>query len=178
MVVVRGGSLDEAVHHAVKSTAAWLDQLATEVGDLLTAADHAAPELPDLTVLRQQADEAIARHRRDAETFRIVLFGRTGAGKSSLIEALVGGDGKSISDGRSDYTTSPRPINWGPLELIDTPGFRGNTHDRAQLEKIAGASVARADLVLLLRARTCAGGKQPNPDATVCRPPDLDLHTE
>lgn len=147
--VVGGGSLDDAVRHAVESTAALLDQLEAEVDALLGAADRAAPGLADLAALRQEVEDALARHRRDAETFRIVLFGRTGAGKSSLIEALVGGDGKSISDGRSDYTTSPRPVDWGPLELIDTPGFRGNPQDRARLEQIAGDAVARADLVLL-----------------------------
>lgn len=81
----------------------------------------------------------------------MVLFGRTGAGKSTFIEAFTGGDGSSISRGESDWTTEPRRVAWGPLELIDTPGYGGwgRTRSRQELEADAAGMVAQADLVVL-----------------------------
>lgn len=54
---------------------------------------------------RQRTTERLAAQAARLEAFNLVFFGRTGAGKSTLIEALVGGDGESISPGNMDWTT-------------------------------------------------------------------------
>src|SRR4051812_24847325 len=47
-----------------------------------------------------EAAQAHARGRRKRlRDFRVAMFGRTGAGKSSLIEALTRGSGSSVSPG-------------------------------------------------------------------------------
>jgi GTPase SAR1 family protein len=143
--------LTAAVQSAVQQSALMLDDLVSGIEEVFLETWQTAGELPELWALQAQVQEAVARHRRDAATFRVVLFGRTGAGKSSLVEALTGGDGRSISPGPSDWTTEPRPVDWGALELIDTPGIRGwgRTQTSESLEVIASRSVSRADLVLL-----------------------------
>ena len=89
--------------------------------------------------------------RERLETFNLVLFGRTGAGKSSLIEALSGGTGAPISHRESDWTTDVREVRWGSCRLFDTPGIAGwgRTVARSELEARAEAAVADADVVFL-----------------------------
>lgn len=83
--------------------------------------------------------------------FNIVLFGRTGAGKSTLIEALSHGDGQTVSQGESDWTVDVNPVRWQECMLIDTPGINGwgRTQKRADLEAKAHRAVEAADIVLL-----------------------------
>jgi predicted GTPase len=98
-------------------------------------------------------DSTLERHRRTVQQFTIVLFGRTGTGKSSLIEALTRGDGQSISPAESDWTREIRPVTWGSCFLYDTPGTGGWAdglpRKRETLEAQAHEAVLDADLVLL-----------------------------
>ncbi|SDC99141.1 GTPase [Glycomyces harbinensis] len=87
-----------------------------------------------------------------AAKFNIVLFGRTGAGKSTLIEALTHGDGASISPGRSDHTDVVRHVFWNDCVLHDTPGTLGSGREGVTtdfLERQAHEAVLIADVVLL-----------------------------
>jgi predicted GTPase len=93
-----------------------------------------------------------ARLNVAAGKFNIVLFGRTGAGKSTLIEALTRGDGASISPGRSDHTDTVRRVTWNDCVLHDTPGTLGSGRadiTTAALERQAHDAVLIADVVLL-----------------------------
>ncbi|WP_344345525.1 GTPase, partial [Kitasatospora putterlickiae] len=86
------------------------------------------------------------------DTFNVVLFGRTGAGKSSLREALIQGTGGSISPfGESDWTTEVSEGQWRGCRVVDTPGIAGwgRTMDRADLEERAREALVAADVVLL-----------------------------
>ena len=80
-----------------------------------------------------------------------MLFGRTGTGKSCLIEALTSGNGTSISPGESDWTTEVAITEWGDCRLYDTPGIAGwgRTVERTSLEERAREAVTAADVVLL-----------------------------
>jgi hypothetical protein len=143
--------LVEAVRGAVAVSASLLDDLQKRLAVLLQQVVREAGDVPEIDALRRDLEDALERHRLDSETVRIVLFGRTGAGKSTLIEAFTRGDGSSISSGESDFTTAPRRVAWGPLELIDTPGYGGwgRTRTREELEAEAAGMVAKADLVVL-----------------------------
>lgn len=81
----------------------------------------------------------------------LAFFGRTGAGKSSLIEAMTHGDGETVSRGESDWTTCVRPVEWQHCMLLDTPGINGwgRSDERSVLEGHARSAVEIADVVLL-----------------------------
>lgn len=93
----------------------------------------------------------LGESRRTASTFNIAFFGRTGAGKSTLLSALGGLDGELVSDGRSDFTTEVRSLEWCGCRLYDTPGINGwgRTRPRSDLEEAAREAVEVADVVLL-----------------------------
>jgi hypothetical protein len=111
--------------------------------------DRDAQEAWDLEV--SYLEGALQRRAEALSSFRVVLFGRTGTGKSSFIEALTGGDGKSISTGECDFTTYSRAVKWGACTLIDTPGIEGWGRDvtTVELESETRRSLDTADLVLL-----------------------------
>lgn len=99
-----------------------------------------------------EAARAHARDRREQlRDFRVAMFGRTGAGKSSLIEAITRGNASSVSPGQGDHTEEIREEGWGPLLIVDMPGTlgAGRRLTRAQLEARTEAEVKRADLVVL-----------------------------
>jgi len=160
--------LDAAVATAVAEGLQMVDRLAVQALGALdraqraaadAAADHGDRPAGDVTAAffqfltekRSDAEVRFTRQRTRLETFNLVLFGRTGAGKSSLIEALSSGSGEPISQGESDWTTDVRDIRWRSSRLFDTPGIGGwgRTISRVELESRAEAAVADADVVIL-----------------------------
>lgn len=95
-------------------------------------------------LLRQQAEQ----QRNDMGTFNITLFGRTMSGKSTLMEILTHGDGKSIGKGAQRTTKDVRPYPWQGLTITDVPGIAayGGEDD----ENTAHEAARKADLVLFL----------------------------
>ena len=86
--------------------------------------------------------------RRKMADFTIVLYGRTMAGKSTLMEILRRGDGSSIGKGAQRTTRDVRAYTWNGLKIFDTPGtcsFGGDSDD-----KTAFAAAKDADIALFL----------------------------
>lgn len=99
---------------------------------------------------RSDLASLFSRQQERLASFNVVLFGRTGAGKSSTITALVRGDGEGISPGgRTDYTDRVLDKRWGDdlLRVKDTPGTQGRR--AAELADIARREVEVADVVVL-----------------------------
>ena len=94
------------------------------------------------------ARATLERRAERAGTLTITLFGRTMAGKSTLREALTGGDGGSIGLGGQRTTREAREHAWGALRIIDTPGIGavGGAEDRER----ALAVIDESDLVLFV----------------------------
>ena len=98
---------------------------------------------------------ALELHRttHDAADFKVVLFGRTQVGKSTIREALTCGDGATIGQGNSSTTKTCHEYTWRNLHVWDTPGIdsrkdvnRDETgigdEERAANEKLETADIA------------------------------------
>ncbi|UAK40443.1 50S ribosome-binding GTPase [Gordonia bronchialis] len=147
-------TLVEAVAAATAAGATALNELGMDASSLIRdlADVVSTPELTThldnyvravYTLLDQQAGLL--------STFNIAFFGRTGAGKSSLLSAFGQLDGSGVSPGSSDFTTDVIPIKWNGCRLVDTPGINGwgRTRKRSELEEAARGAVESADVVLL-----------------------------
>ena len=76
--------------------------------------------------------EDLQNLRENLSQFSITLFGRTMAGKSTLMEILTEGDGSSIGKGSQRTTRDVRKYTWNGLEITDVPGigaFEGEDDD-------------------------------------------------
>lgn len=80
--------------------------------------------------------------------FSITLFGRTMAGKSTLMEILTEGDGTSIGKGSQRTTRDVRKYTWNGLEITDVPGI--GAFEGEEDEQIAFEAAKTADLILFL----------------------------
>ncbi len=161
-------SLAEATRAAVEASTEEMSKIVARVGHLTDLLRDSAANVRssglggggDDPAVRFacQLDETLAKvgglfERQSAalQTFNIVLFGRTGAGKSTLISAITRGDGASVSQGESDWTTRVEPVEWHSCRIYDTPGINGwgRTESRADLEARAREAVEVADFVLV-----------------------------
>ena len=92
--------------------------------------------------------EDLADLHEDLSKFSITLFGRTTAGKSTLMEILREGNGSSIGKGGQRTTRDVRHYLWNGLVITDVPGiaaFEGNEDETIAFEATKGA-----DLVIFL----------------------------
>lgn len=161
-------SLDKAAKAAVDASTEEMSKISERVGHLTDLLRNSATEVnisrledslddPAMRFARQleetltKVDDLFERQSAALQTFNIVLFGRTGAGKSTLISAMTQGNGSSVSQGESDWTTRVEPFEWYSCRIYDTPGINGwgRTESRTDLEARAREAVEIADFVLV-----------------------------
>lgn len=97
-------------------------------------------------ILPQQLVDDI--HALSKTSFSITLFGRTMAGKSTLMEILTHGKGESIGKGAQRTTRDVRAYTYKDLHITDVPGiaaFEGE-YD----ENVAFDAAKKCDLILFL----------------------------
>lgn len=115
-----------------------LNQLKTQLSGVVT----------ELEGLQKKSALALEERREHLDSFSITLFGRTMAGKSTLMEILTRGDGESIGAGSQRTTRDVRCYQWNGLEVTDVPGVAA--FEGAEDEVLAFKAAAQADLVLFL----------------------------
>lgn len=86
--------------------------------------------------------------RDNLSKFSITLFGRTMAGKSTLMEILTEGDGRTIGKGAQRTTRDIRQYNWKGLSITDVPGI--GAFEGVEDEHLAFDAARTADLILFL----------------------------
>lgn len=96
---------------------------------------------------RNVRDSLDAKYRRLAD-FSITLFGRTMAGKSTIREAITGGDGRTIGKGSQRTTRDIRVYEWESLRIVDTPGIAAYLGE--QDRDVALSVVAESDVILFI----------------------------
>jgi len=85
------------------------------------------------------------------EDLCVGFFGETNAGKSTLIEALIGGDGRSIGDGRKDFTKEVKHFKYQNIKLIDMPGIEGRErHVETEIKR----AVRKAHIIFYIVSST------------------------
>ena len=92
--------------------------------------------------------EDLENLRENLSKFSITLFGRTMAGKSTLMEILTQGNGESIGTGAQRTTKDVRKYTWNGLEITDVPGI--GAFEGEDDEQIAFEAAKTADLILFL----------------------------
>lgn len=97
-------------------------------------------------ILPQQLTEDIDALSKS--TFSITLFGRTMAGKSTLMEILTHGKGESIGKGAQRTTRDVRTYSYRNLLITDVPGIAA--FEGADDENIAFYAAKKSDLILFL----------------------------
>jgi hypothetical protein len=102
------------------------------------------PKGPDSQRVRSKLARWLRRLEGSAPGLRLVLYGRTKAGKSTLAEALTGGSGSTIGKGRQRTTRTPRTYRRHGLVLVDAPGVGAyaGSQDQARARKLLGEADA------------------------------------
>jgi|GEM_PF-5276726 len=92
----------------------------------------------------------------DLTKFKVVLFGKTKVGKSTVREALTRGSGESIGKGGQSTTQEIHDYTWYNLKVYDTPGslsVRDKNKDGTGIgeeERMAHDLLLRADIALFM----------------------------
>lgn len=98
-----------------------------------------------LTLPKKMREDIASISKND---FYITVFGRTMAGKSTLMEILTHGDGKSIGNGAQRFTRDVRTYSYKNLNITDVPGvaaFEGKDD-----EDIAFNAAKKCDLIMFI----------------------------
>ena len=98
--------------------------------------------------LSEQPREQLKKLHGNLSSFNITLFGRTMAGKSTLMEVLTHGDGKAIGNGAQRKTRDIRSYEWNGLRITDVPGI--GAFNGQKDEDIAFEAAKNADMILFL----------------------------
>lgn len=115
-----------------------VDQLKAQLTGVVNELEH----------LQQTTVQHLIERRLRLDRFSITLFGRTMAGKSTLMEILTRGDGRSIGLGAQRTTRDVRSYTWKGMEVTDVPGIAA--FEGAEDEELAFKSARQADLVVFL----------------------------
>ncbi len=100
-----------------------------------------------------EVDQSFHSLEEASDYVTVTLFGRTKAGKSTLMETLTKGDGSTIGEGAQHETTEVRPNHFWPpgqqlLRIVDTPGVEG--FEGEEMTEKANQFVEQSDLIIFL----------------------------
>lgn len=78
--------------------------------------------------------------RKDSAAATIMVYGVYNAGKSTLINALIGAEQAKVADTPETYRI--QGYRWGDFEILDTPGIDApQAHEQVTREQLYGADV-------------------------------------
>ena len=95
-----------------------------------------------------ETENNLSNKRKMSSKFNITLFGRTKAGKSTLMEILTHGDGSRMGKGGQRTTRDVRSYDWKGMSITDVPGIE--SYGGMEDDKKAEESAIYADLILFM----------------------------
>ncbi len=105
-------------------------------------------KIQDIIKIETSIERDLEYHRKNMSRFSVTLFGRTMAGKSTLMEILTHGNGQSIGLGAQRTTRDVRHYIWNHLDITDVPGIAAV--DGQEDADIAFCEAKKADMILFL----------------------------
>lgn len=119
----------------------------------------------ELCRLHKDVAEDLQNKQSNLSLFNVVVFGRTMAGKSTLMETLTRGQGASIGKGAQRTTLDVRGYCWNGMQIYDTPGIAAAATAGREDEEKAYHAAKYADMMVFLFADDAP--KQPDAAAFV-----------
>lgn len=100
----------------------------------------------------------VQEKKKQTEKLNITVFGRTTAGKSTLMEILTHGNGDSMGKGGQRTTRDVKSYEWRGMQVTDVPGIEayGGEED----DNIAEGAAVYADLILFLVSTSNPGKEE------------------
>ena len=139
----------QRVSRTLQDSVREIERSRTQTSDIVVPLrDQLHRVVAELHDLQQKSQSFLDERRRESDDFAIALFGRTMAGKSTLMEILTNGSGASIGKGAQRTTKDVRSYRWKGLKVTDVPGIAA--FEGADDEQLAFQAAAKADLVLFL----------------------------
>jgi GTPase len=140
------------------------------LGDLYDALREALPEetaLPDVAALSEEAEAEAAAIAEPERPIRIAVVGRPNAGKSTLINRLIGEE-RLLTGPEAGITRDAIavPLTWQGRRFLvhDTAGMRRRSRIEGKLEKLSVAdaleAIRFAEVVILLMDATASFEEQ------------------
>lgn len=115
---------------------------------------HFSTQLGKMKRLEDEIIEKISTDLKELKDrkseFTIVLYGRTMAGKSTLMSILTQDNYDKIGKGSQRTTTDVRSYEWNGLKIWDVPGIAAFGEGGRQDDKLALEKAKTADLALFL----------------------------
>lgn len=139
----------EKIRDSVRNIRSQLDGIALLADESRNSIRRQLQEMADFLANDfHKVEQRVKLRRTKLESFNVVIFGRTMAGKSTLMEILTRGDGTHIGQGAQRTTTEVRSYEWRGLRVVDVPGVAA--FDGGEDEKVAYNEAVQADLVIFL----------------------------
>ncbi|MCW7555096.1 50S ribosome-binding GTPase [Endozoicomonas gorgoniicola] len=113
-----------------------------QLGKIANSLDH------ELNTALERYEASLKTKAQQLENFTVMLFGQTMVGKSTIREAITGGNGDTIGKGAQRTTRDVREYQWNNLRMVDTPGFGAWAGEEDT--RIAHGVVDESDLILFL----------------------------
>ncbi len=119
--------------------------------------DELAPHIDRMALAAEDARDATGGDESPDRVLKLAIVGRPNAGKSTLVNKLLGED-RMITGPEAGITRDSIAIEWQfegrPVRLIDTAGLRRKAKVEDKLEKLSAADTAHAidfaEVVVLL----------------------------
>lgn len=149
--MLREAALQNLCRQAIALYSGTLPENIGDIAELDTANGQASLDTAKTRTLKEILEKAEPTEQVAQKPLKIMLVGRTGAGKSSLINTLFDADRAEVNVLPS--TDEIKTYHWTTptgdrLDLLDTPGYE--QANRADLRELVIDQAHQADLLLLV----------------------------